>query len=118
MQEYDVSCEEVCPIELKTKANGRTASILMRKLYDHGGGKRFFRFKRYDELVALLGIPRGHVDQVFHHAAVLMVKKCLYVVGTVRSIAYVILFEFDSFEINRYILTLQTKLLASCTPDV
>ncbi len=99
--------QEPCPIELKTKATCKTAESLHSKWQANGGGRRFFRLQPGDDLVRQLGIPQEHFDQTLHHAATLTVSRCLYAVGTVRSIVYVALFDFSQHDLNAYIAMLE-----------
>lgn len=98
---------KVCPVELKTKVSANTAPKLVDNWSLITNGQRFFRIHSSHNILRKFCVPKDHVRQFLHHAAVFGVSQCLYVVCTVRQIAYVIYFTFTDSEIDDYVSNLE-----------
>lgn len=99
--------QNLCQVELKTKTSSSTASQLCQKWIQHGNSKRYFRMIPSEDMAKKLPIPQTNIDQCMHHETVLSSPHCLYFVGTVRSIVYVVLFEFLQSDKDSYVSTLE-----------
>lgn len=83
--------------------------------------KRDFRMKSTEGMTRKLGLPQGLLDQCMYHAIVMWSSYYLYDIETVKSIFYVVLFEFFSsrgthkYQLLRLVSTIRSMKCTNLT---
>lgn len=103
--------KELCVIEVKTRVSVTTQTEAKRLKRDYGP----ITVVNFGTDVCKKLIEKAHLAQLVHNAAVTNLQTCVYVVGDLRMIYYVVIVNFTETTLLNY-RKMMNKIIDDCYP--